>query len=179
MAAAFRSTEGDLAGRLLATLWAAEGEGGDVRGRQSAALLVVPGTGDPRATRFDLRVEDDRTPLEELTRLLEVARAYEAFDRAEKMATEGDLTAAAGLMDQAHALAPDDDMITLWTSVFIAGVGRIDDARELFAQASRVEPRSAEHLRRFVAAGQLPPAAQAIIEMLAGPSTTGVRTPRS
>jgi predicted TPR repeat methyltransferase len=95
------------------------------------------------------------------------------------MATEGDLTAAAGLMDQAHALAPDDDMITLWTSVFIAGVGRIDDARELFAQASRVEPRSAEHLRRFVAAGQLPPAAQAIIEMLAGPSTTGVRTPRS
>lgn len=166
MAVAFQSSRGDLADRLLAALQAAEGEGGDVRGRQSAALLVVPGTGEAWATRFDLRVEDDRAPLDELARLLGLARAYEAFDRAETLAETGDLAAAVALMDEAHALAPHDDMVTLWTAVFAAGAGRMDEARELFAQASRVEPRSAEHLRRFVAAGQLPREAGPIIEQL-------------
>ena len=65
----------------MAALRAAEAEGGDVRGRQSAALLVVPASGPAWATRYDLRVEDHRAPLDELARLLRVARAYEAFDR--------------------------------------------------------------------------------------------------
>ena len=83
MAEAYRSTDGDLADRLLAALRAAEAEGGDVRGRQSSALLVVPASGPRWATRFDLRVDDDRAPLDELARLLHLSRAYEAFDRTE------------------------------------------------------------------------------------------------
>ena len=95
MAEAYRSTDGDLADRLLAALRAAEAEGGDVRGRQSSALLVVPGAGPRWATRFDLRVDDDRAPLDELARLLRLSRAYEAFDRTEELARAGDLAAAA------------------------------------------------------------------------------------
>ena len=125
MAEAYRSTDGDLADRLLAALRAAEAEGGDVRGRQSAALLVVPASGPRWATRFDLRVDDDRAPLDELARLLRLSRAYEAFDRTEELARAGDLAAAAEVMEEARALAPDDDQIALWTAMFVAGAGRI------------------------------------------------------
>ena len=166
MAEAYRSTDGDLADRLVAALRAAEAEGGDVRGRQSAALLVVPASGPAWATRYDLRVEDDRAPLDELARLLRLARAYEAFDRSEAPAMAGDLQAAAAEMEMAHDLAPDDDQITLWTAVMVAGAGRMAEARELFAEALRAEPRGGEHLRRFLAAGHLPPQAGPVIEAL-------------
>jgi uncharacterized Ntn-hydrolase superfamily protein len=167
METAFRGADGDLAARLVAALWAAEGEGGDVRGRQSAALLVVPSAGSSWATRFDLRVEDHRAPLEELERLLRLARAYEAFDRAEELGRSDDLDGAVAAVEQAHALAPDDDMITLWTALFVAGAGRIDDARGLFDQARGAESRSEEHLRRFLSAGHLPAEAGPLIDALA------------
>jgi uncharacterized Ntn-hydrolase superfamily protein len=166
MADAFRSTTGELADRLMAALRAAEGEGGDVRGRQSAALLVVPASGPAWATRYDLRVDDHRAPLDELGRLLRLARGYEAFDRAQERADAGDLVGAAAAMDDAHALAPDDDQISLWASLFLAGAGRLDEARRLFDEARDAEARSGEHIRRFAAAGHLPPDATGLIETL-------------
>jgi uncharacterized Ntn-hydrolase superfamily protein len=167
MADAYRSTGGPLADRLMAALFAAEAERGDVRGRQAAALLVVPASGPAWATRYDLRVEDHHAPLDELARLLRVARAYEAFDRATDAAETGDLAAAAVAMDEAHALVPDDDQITLWTALFLGGVGRMDEAFRLFAEARRAEARSAEHLRRFLAAGHLPPVVGPLIDAFA------------
>ena len=167
MAEAYRASHGALADRLMAALLAGEGEGGDVRGRQSAAILVVPGSGPAWGTRYDLRVEDSRAPLDELTRLLRLARGYEAFDRAQQAAEAGDRVAAAAAMDEARELAPDDDQITLWAALFMAQADRMDDARRLFGEASRVEARSGEHLRRFAAAGHLPPEATALIERLA------------
>ncbi len=156
MASAYRSASGPLADRLMGALRAAEAEGGDVRGRQSAALLVVPGEGPAWKTRYDLRVEDDRAPLDEMDRLLRLARAHEAFDRSEPLAAAGDMAGAAAAMDEAHALAPDDDQITLWAAIMLGGAGRMDEARRLFAEARGVEPRGGEHLRRFLAAGHLP-----------------------
>jgi uncharacterized Ntn-hydrolase superfamily protein len=167
MAEAYRSTEGDLADRLMAALRAAEAEGGDVRGRQSAALLVVPASGPAWATRFELRVDDHRAPLDELARLLRVARAYEAFDRSQERATAGDLASATAALEEAHALAPDDDQITLFMAFAVAGAGRIDEGRRLFAEARRAEPRGVEHLRRFLAAGHLPPQGGPLLEALA------------
>jgi uncharacterized Ntn-hydrolase superfamily protein len=167
MADAYRSTDGPLADRLMAALLAAEADGGDVRGRQAAALLVVPASGPAWAIRYDLRVEDHHVPLDELARLLRVARAYEAFDRATDAAQTGDLAAAAVAMDEAHALAPDDDQITLWTALFLGGVRRMDEALRLFAEARQAEPRSAEHLRRFLAAGHLPPVVGPLIDAFA------------
>jgi uncharacterized Ntn-hydrolase superfamily protein len=169
MADAFHSPTGELADRLMAALRAAEREGGDVRGRQSAALLVVPASGPAWATRYDLRVDDHRAPLDELARLLRLARGYEAFDRAQERADAGDLTGAAAAMDDAHALAPDDDQISLWASLFLAGAGRLDEARRLFDEARDAEARSGEHLRRFAAAGHLPPDAAGLIETLGAP----------
>ena len=171
MAAAYRSTVGELADRLMAALRAAEGEGGDVRGRQSAALLVVPASGPAWTTRYDLRVEDDRAPLDELARLLRLARAYEAFDRSEAPAMAGDLASAVREMETAHELAPDDDQITLWMALMLAGAGRVPEARRLFAEARQVEPRGAEHLRRFLAAGHLPAQVGPAIEALAAESS--------
>lgn len=166
MVAAYRSTAGPLTDRLMAALLAAENEGGDLRGRQSAALLVVPASGPAWATRYDLRVEDHRAPLDELARLLRLARAYEAFDRSEAPAMAGDLATAAAFMDEAHELAPDDDQITLYASVMLAGAGRMDEAQRLFAEARRAEPRGAEHIRRFVAAGHLPPQVGPLLDAL-------------
>src|SRR6185503_7343692 len=101
-----------LVDRLVATLRAAEGEGGDVRGRQSAALTVVPASGPAWARRFDLRVEDHPAPLDELERLIRLDRAYQLFDETEPLAMRGDLAGAAALMEQAQALAPGDDQLT-------------------------------------------------------------------
>ena len=92
MARAYESAEGDLAERLMASLEAAEAEGGDIRGRQSAAILVVPAAGEGRPWRetvVDLRVEDHPRPLAELRRLLRVHRAYQHMNRGdERMAAE-------------------------------------------------------------------------------------------
>ena len=167
MADAFFSTEGPLADRLMAALRAAEAEGGDVRGRQSAALLVVPASGPSWSTRYDLRVEDARSPIDELARVLRVARAYEAFGAAIDLATAGDLAAAGTAVEEAHGLVPDDDQIALWAAVMLGGAGRMDEARELFVAARRAEPRSAEHVRRFVAAGMLPSQVGPLIDLLA------------
>jgi len=91
MARAFERAEGPLAERMVAALEAAEAEGGDFRGRQSAALLVVRGepTGNVWKDRLiDLRVEDHNDPVAELRRLLKVHRAYESMN-------EGDLAGCA------------------------------------------------------------------------------------
>jgi uncharacterized Ntn-hydrolase superfamily protein len=161
MLEAFGSTRGDLADRLLAALFAAEGEGGDVRGRQSAALVVVPGPDadgnppKPWARTFDLHIEDHRAPLQELSRVLQLARAYLAFDEAETAYINGDNEAALKARRRTVELAPDDDQVVLWGAVTLAVAGHVDEAREALARASAVEPRAAEHLRRFAEAGQL------------------------
>jgi len=76
MAAAFARAQGDLAERLMIALEGAEAEGGDVRGRQSAALLVAPAAGEPWRARVDLRVEDHADPTRELARLLEIHKQF-------------------------------------------------------------------------------------------------------
>jgi len=162
MLATFLGAEGDLAARLLAALRAAEREGGDVRGRQSAALVVAPGpdaaggAAPPWARRFDLRVEDDRDPLAELARLLSIARGYEAMGEAETALLAGELDAANAAGQRSVAFAPDDDQVVLWSAVGLVLEGRVEEARAAFSRAAAVEPRSGEHLRRFAEAGHLP-----------------------
>jgi len=165
---AFTAADGPLADRLMAALLAAEAEGGDVRGRQSAALLVVPGGRDARpwSRTYDLRVEDHRAPLDELARLLRVARAYEAFDDASDLAAAGELTRALEASERAIALAPDDDQILLWHATILATNDRLADARDAYRRAAATEPRAGEHLRRFAAAGHLPGPAVRLIETL-------------
>jgi uncharacterized Ntn-hydrolase superfamily protein len=140
MSAAFGSAEGDLADRLLAALEAAEAEGGDVRGRQSAALLVVPADGEAWRTRVDLRVEDHGDPVAELVRLLGLQRAYD-------LAGDGDELLAAGRVDEAgeryrraQALAPDSDELLFWAGLAMAQAGELQAGVDAVRRAAQIHP---------------------------------------
>ncbi|HEX5480276.1 MAG TPA: DUF1028 domain-containing protein [Dehalococcoidia bacterium] len=156
MLAAYNATAGALPARLLAALDAAEAEGGDIRGRQSAAMLVVSGTpsGNPWADRvLELRVEDHPEPLIELRRLIDLHRAYKLLDEAERAGASGDAAAAAPKVIAALQLAPGNAEIAAWAALGAASAGQIDVARQLFAQVTAQEPRWRELVRRLRALG--------------------------
>jgi len=174
MVEAFVQAEGPLADRLLTALEAAEREGGDARGRQSARLLVRrgPGTGLPWEDRVvDLQVVDDPDPVPELRRLLRVKEAYDRLGKAFALAEGGDVSAAADEIDAAHALAPTDDQISFWRATMLGGAGRTEEAVSAFRDAVRVHPEWPEFLRRCVAAGLVPPEAGAMADALATHTT--------
>lgn len=172
MADAFETTEGDLAARMMAALEAAQAEGGDIRGRQSAALIVVGGepTGRPWADRvFDLRVEDHPRPLEELSRLLHLARAYRAMNAGDEAMTEGDVTAAIEHYDTASAMVPDNVEMVYWTAVTLASEGRVEEALPRFERAFAADRRWAVLTPRLVVADLLPDDPDLLAEILAVP----------
>ncbi len=140
MAATFASSrKGDLAERLLVALEAAEAEGGDVRGRQSAALLVVPASGEPWRARFDVRVDDHSDPLAELRRLLGLARSYEMAGEADELAAAGDGARAAKLYTDAAELAPGSDELAFWAGLGVAA-SDLDAGVGLVRRAASVKP---------------------------------------
>jgi uncharacterized Ntn-hydrolase superfamily protein len=156
MAHAYEAATGDLASRLLDALDAAEAEGGDVRGRQSAALLVVRGepSGKPWTDRlFDLRVEDHPDPVPELRRLVGVKRAFEHSARGSDLAMAGDLDAALAEMRAAHEALPDNLNAAFFGGVLLAAMGREDEGRDLLGQALAAHDGWATMLRRLPAAG--------------------------
>jgi len=149
MLSAYAGAEVPFPERLLAALWAAESEGGDIRGRQSAALLVVDAAStDSWRRSVDLRVEDHPDPVTELERLLRVHRAFEHLSRGDELASAGNLEQAAGELEQAHALGPDDDQIAFVYGLMLVGTGRPVEGRELLERARAANPRWAEYLRR-------------------------------
>ena len=117
MAGAFESTDAPLAERMMAALEAAEVEGGDIRGRQSAAMLVVSATGTGRTWEdrlIDLRVEDSPEPLIELRRLIRIKRAYLADSEADRLDEAGDLAASRAKRLEAFSMAPDNIELRFW-----------------------------------------------------------------
>jgi uncharacterized Ntn-hydrolase superfamily protein len=171
MIAAFRSTGGELARRLLAALEAAEREGGDIRGRQSAAMVVVAprATGQPMADRpVDLRVDDHQDPVRELRRLVDVHSAYRHIEVADELAAAGDNDGALGEYEQAHAKQPDNAELAFWHGVALAASGREAEARQLLERAYREREGWRELLRRLPDSG-LFPADEDLLSRLAGP----------
>jgi uncharacterized Ntn-hydrolase superfamily protein len=134
MADAFAGSEGPLAERLLDALDAGEAAGGDWRGRQGAAILVVAAEGRPWEREADLRVEDHPQPLAELRRLLRLGRAYEA--------TRGSPGPSA------EDLEVLSELDRLWARIFTAtATGRPDEAREWLRPLLEDEPRWADFVR--------------------------------
>jgi uncharacterized Ntn-hydrolase superfamily protein len=131
MAEAFRNADGVLSRRLLAALEAAEAAGGDVRGRQSAALLVVAGEAEPWRRQVDLRVEDDPEPLAELGRLLDLHDAYELASRGDDLVGEGRNAEAADLYRQAAEMAPGSEELVFWSGVSMMQSGDVEEGREI------------------------------------------------
>jgi uncharacterized Ntn-hydrolase superfamily protein len=134
MARAFEGTTGDLAHRMLAALDAAEAEGGDVRGRQSAAFIMVAGKSSGRPwfdKLFDVRVDDHAEPLVELRRLVDVQRAYSARDRAEAAFATGDLESGRREYELAQSLAPHNPEFSFWYGIAMIRHGRFDHAIQM------------------------------------------------
>jgi uncharacterized Ntn-hydrolase superfamily protein len=164
MAAAYESSSGPLDERLLAALDAAEGEGGDVRGRQSAALLVVPAEGEAWRTIYDLRVDDHPDPLKELRRLHTLHRAYATSERAEELTAEGRHAEAAPLYVEAAELAPGSDELLFWSGLAAAQAGDMRAALERVNQAAASNPHWLDLLDRLTP--EIAPAAASVREAL-------------
>jgi uncharacterized Ntn-hydrolase superfamily protein len=159
MARAFRGKKGDLADRMLAAMRAAEGEGGDIRGRQSAALVIVRAqpSGQPWNDRlFDLRVEDHPDPVGELERLVKLRRAYRHMDDGDGHVTAGRWEQAKKSYAEAGKLAPGIVEMPFWQAVALASQGKRDDALPLFKAVFAKEPAYRRLIPRLVDVGQLP-----------------------
>lgn len=135
MARAYESADGDLAERMLQALEAAQSVGGDIRGRQSAALVVVSGTstGKPWVDRlFDLRVDDHPDPLGELRRLVTLQRAYRHMNAGDAAMEANDHEAALREYGAARDLVPGNVEMAYWTAVALVNMGRVDEALPMF-----------------------------------------------
>ena len=141
MVAGFEAATGDLAERLMAALHAAEGEGGDVRGRQSAALVVVPREGEPWRARFELRVEDHAEPVEELGRLLRLRARLRAGGRGRR--ADGLRPRRGGrraLYLRAAELAPESDELLFWAGLAQVHAGDVQTGMAAVRRAIELHP---------------------------------------
>jgi uncharacterized Ntn-hydrolase superfamily protein len=140
MASAFSSSSGPLAERLVGALEAAEAEGGDLRGRQSSALVVGG---------IDLRVEDHPDPVAELRRLLGLRRAYEAASEGDELLAAGRIEDAAPLYERAAALAPGNHELLFWAGLAAAQGGDMERGLEQVRRAIALQPAWRELLDRL------------------------------
>jgi uncharacterized Ntn-hydrolase superfamily protein len=158
MAAAWEGSGGQsLARRMLLCLEAAEARGGDLRGRQSAALRVhSPVDGDWwEGVNIDLRVDDNPEPLVEMRRLLTIREAYTAAEFAEAADARGSNSEAAELYEQAGEALPYSAELAFWQGVSLVRNGRSDEAAVQLKAVIGLDPKWAELLRRLVRSGQL------------------------
>jgi uncharacterized Ntn-hydrolase superfamily protein len=140
MSEAFSAASGPLADRLVAALLAAEGEGGDVRGRQSAALVVAAAEGEPWRKTVDLRVDDHTAPLDELQRLLRLQRAYELAGSADELMAAGRAQEAGELYRSASGLAPESDELLFWAGLALAQAGDLEAGVAAVRRAAEKQP---------------------------------------
>jgi len=132
MVKAFEGSEGKpLAERVLIALQAAQAVGGDIRGKQSAAILVVAGrsTGQIWTDRLiDLRVDDNNLPLVEMERLLKLYRAYEHMDKGDLATEKNDMKLAMEEYETAMKLFPKNLEMQYWTAITLANNKKVKDA---------------------------------------------------
>lgn len=175
MAKAFREAKGDLAARMMAALEAAEAAGGDLRGKQSAALIVVSARPTGKAwvdRKFDVRVDDHPKPLEELKRLLMLQRAYNLMNEGDLAIERNDTQAALEAYSGAEALAPGNAEMVFWHAVSLVNVGKVDESLPLFQKTFKMDVRWRELLARLPKAGLLPEDPKLMARLL-GPAPAG------
>jgi uncharacterized Ntn-hydrolase superfamily protein len=166
MKRAFEEADGPLSRRLLAALLAAEAAGGDVRGRQSAALLIVPAEGEEWTRTSDVRVEDHADPLGELTRLVGLSEAYALGSEGDDLMGAGRHDEAADRFTRAAALAPDNDELLFWSGLAAAQTGDMATALERVRRAIAMHGGWRDLLDRLEP--DIAPSADAVRRALAG-----------
>jgi len=162
---------------MLQALEAAEAAGGDIRGRQSAAMVIVKGvsSGRPWADRvLELRVEDHPDPLAELRRLVTVHYAYERMNAGDVAVEKGDLGLAKAEYAAAAALLPGSLEVQYWAAVTLATVGELDAALPVFREVFAADPNWVELTRRLLKPGIIPdtPEGHALVERIVTAGTT-------
>jgi len=167
MAKAFEETKGDLAVRMLAAMDAAQAVGGDIRGKQSAALIVVKAkpSGKPWEDRvFDLRVDDHAEPLKELRRLVTLQRAYNhmnagdiAVEHKDNAGALREYSAAEKLIGTATGIEKSRVAeMKYWHAVALVNMGKVEEALPLFKQAFELHPAWRELTPRLPKSELLP-----------------------
>ena len=170
MAKAFEAAKGDLTDRLVAALEAAQREGGDIRGKQSAAILVVRGksTGRPWVDKVvDLRVDDANDPIPELKRLVRYHRAYVHMQNGDDCSTKKDWNCAVREYGEAEKLLPDQVEVVFWHAVTLVTSGHAEESLPLFKKVFAREPIWAELVGRLPDADLLPKDPQLITRIRA------------
>lgn len=156
MANAYRASTGPLEDRLLQALDAAQSAGGDIRGQQSAAIMVVEGKSTGKTwegLRVDLRVEDHPAPLDELRRLVNIQKAYRLMNTGDDLLGKKQVADAMDAYHTAAAMLPGQIELPFWQAVTLVDLGRLDEAMPIFKEIFRTDPNWAELLRRLPAAG--------------------------
>ena len=159
MARAFENTKGDLAERMLAALDAAQAVGGDIRGRQSAAMVVVTGKPTGMAWKdrtFDLRVDDSPEPLQELRRLVKLQRAYNHMNAGDLAVEKKDNEGALREYSAAEKLVPNNAEMIYWHAVALVNMGRIDESLPLFRKVFAMDRNWVTLTPRLPKSGLLP-----------------------
>ncbi len=168
MAAAYEKAQGDLGERLMQALEAAQKAGGDIRGKQSAAIVVVKAqsSGKPWNDRvFDLRVEDNPEPLKELRRLMRLKRAYRLEDQGDDFISQKRFPEALQAYEAAMKLAPEVNELVFWAAVSMYTNDRKQDAMKLFPQVFAKEPQYRDLVPRLAKVGLFPDDPKAIEEV--------------
>lgn len=165
MARAFETTKGDLAERMMAALEAGQAAGGDIRGRQSAAIIVVSGkaTGKAWIDRvFDLRVDDSPEPLKELRRLLNLQRAYNHMNAGDLAVEKKDNEGALREYGEAERLVPDNAEMIYWHAIALVNMNRMEEALPLFRKVFAMDKNWVTLTPRLAKAGLIPDDAKLI-----------------
>ncbi|MFZ2052604.1 MAG: DUF1028 domain-containing protein [Candidatus Aminicenantales bacterium] len=159
MAKAFENTKGELVDRLMAALEAAQGEGGDIRGKQSAAIIVVKGKSSGAWWKdriYDLRIEDHPEPLVELKRLIRLNKAYNFMNKGDELLTENKVEEAMKSYTRAMEMYPDNAEMVFWPAVTLASTGKVEESLPLFKKVFAMDQNWAVLVPRLPQVGQLP-----------------------
>ena len=159
MANAFERSNGDLAEKMMAALEAAEAEGGDIRGKQSAAMLIVSGnpTGIPwKDVVMDIRVDDHAEPLKELKRLIRIHRAYQHANKGDHYLELEEIEKPLVEYEKPSEFYPENPELPYWSAVTLASKGNLDQALPIFREVFQREPRLRILTPRLVNSGLLP-----------------------
>ena len=159
MATAFETTKGDLAERMMAALEAAQKEGGDIRGMQSAAMVVVSGKPTGMSWRdriIDIRVDDSPQPLVELRRLLNISRAYGHMDKGDEYITVKKYDEANAEYGKAAELNPGNAEILFWHAQTLVMAGELERALPIFKEVFKMDESWRVLVPRLVKSELLP-----------------------
>jgi uncharacterized Ntn-hydrolase superfamily protein len=172
MARAYCECHGDFPDRLLAALEGGQAMGGDIRGQQSAAILIVAAQPSERPwedTLLELRVEDHPQPLTELRRLVNMHRAYELMNRGDQELGRGQVGAALDCYRSAARMLPTVPELPFWQAVTLADLGRLEEALPIFREVFETEPAWAVLVQRLPQVGLLRGDADMMRQILALP----------